>query len=228
MRILYDPAPTEGGGTETPPTPETKPVSAPTVDPALMQEIATLRSQVRELTAQDAERKATEQKAEDERRRKAGEFDQILKDRDEKAAAAERKATEATERARSYARNEALAKALSSHNLREGSADDLMELWSKEFTAEPVGDSWRVIAKDGRSVADVIGERLKSDRYANHLKAEGRSGGGGQQGGGNAAPTGNQGPKEGTYDFFVKGIRERMKPFQGHPLGDGKARTGFN
>lgn len=231
MRVLLDPDPAGAGGVtvETPhvEAPAAPPV-APPIDKATLAELAALKSRNRELEAKELARKEVEQKDADEKRRKAGEFDAMLKEREEQIKTERQKATEAEGRSQTYARDRELALALSTHNLRDGAADDLMELWGKEFEAEAVGGTWRVKSNDGRSVADVINERLKSARYAGFVKPDARAGGGGQSGG-TAAPnqTKSTAPVEGTYEHFMAKARESTVPPNGHPLGNGTSRFGL-
>lgn len=230
MRLLLDPTATDGGSevTSTPPAPTT-PVTPSGPDPAVLSELAAARSRLREFEAKEAQRKSDEQKAEDERRRKAGEFKEMIEARDADLATARAKAQEAEGRSKASIRTSTLATALAGHNLREGAAGDLVKLWADDFLTEADGDGWKVTAKDGRSVADVVNERLNSTRYAAFVKSDAKGGGGNQQGGGSAAPTQGKSdtPQEGTYEHYMLKARESTVPPSGHPLGNGTSRFGL-
>lgn len=97
-------------------------------------------------------------------------------------AAANARAEEATARASRFALDSQLAQAFGGHDLYEGSAEDLSELWRKDFEVTPDGERFQVRAKDGRTVSAVVAERLAQPRYSNHVRATSRHGAGGGAG----------------------------------------------
>lgn len=188
MRLLFDPAPGDGGGAATPNpealvVPPAEPVKppAPTPNP-LAADVAALRSKLAEFEAKEAERAEQTRLAEEKKLTEKGEFDKLLKQRDEQLASERKNAQASADRARTYALSSQLAIAFSAHDLYPGSSEDLSKLWRDDFEAVPDGDGFTVRAKDGRPVKDVIAERLASDRYANHVKATSRGGSGGGDG----------------------------------------------
>lgn len=199
MRILLNPEASLGGGTPaepilpvtaTPPVTEPAKPAAPT-PPApnpLAADLAATRARLAELEKAENDRTEQARLAEEEKLKAKGEFEKLIKQRDERLAAETKRAADAEERSKAYALDSQLAMAFSGHDLYEGSAEDLSELWRKDFEVTADGDKWTVRAKDGRPVKDVIAERLSLPRYSNHVKATSRSGAGG--GGGNTpAPT---------------------------------------
>jgi hypothetical protein len=200
MRLLLNPAPTDGGGATPPPAPEVKPTPAPVPTPpvsdpaaAMMAELAALRSQLNEFNTEKAAREQAKRQEEEQAAIRKGEFEKLLKQRESERDAEKARANEAIERSKGFALDRELAMALSRPDLMEYSAEELTALWRKDF--EVVADDrggWKVQTKDFRPLAEVVAERLGSPRYAKHLKAESRGGGGGGSGT-RPAPTPNPG-----------------------------------
>lgn len=174
------PAPAPTPKVETP-TPPPSPPAPPAVNP-LAADLAAARARLAELEKADADRAEAARLAEEKKLTEKGEYEKLIKQKDERLAAEAKKAEASEARARSYALNSQLALALAKHDLYEGSAEDLTKLWRDEFEAVPDGEGFVVRAKDGRNVADVIAERLATPRYSNHVKATSRSGSGGGDG----------------------------------------------
>lgn len=216
MRLLLDPDPNASGGNtpatpevtkaETPATPPTPPTPpAPPAPNPLAADLAAARARLAELEHADAERERVAREAEEEKLRNKGEFEKLIKQRDEQLNTERKKAAEAVERSKTYALKSAFFAELGKYDLVEGSAEDLYELWHKQFETVADGDGWTTRSPDGRPLADVINERLTSARYSNHVKAQSRSG----SGGGNGqvpAPTPNSTPAAPT-DPFERGLK---------------------
>lgn len=193
MLILLNLEASLGGGTPAEPVlpvtaaaPVTEPVKpvapAPPAPNPLAADLAATRARLVELEKADAERERLRIEAEEKKLVEKGEFEKLIKQRDERLAAEIKRATDAEERSKSYALDSQLAMAFSGHDMYEGSAEDLSVLWRKDFEAVPDGASFIVRSKDGRPVKDVIAERLALPRYSNHVKATSRSGSGGGAG----------------------------------------------
>lgn len=199
MRILRNLEASLGGGTPAEPvlnvtaTPPPKaeaatPPPAPPAPNPLAADLAATRARLAELEKAENDRTEQARLAEEEKLKAKGEFEKLIKQRDERLAAETKRAADAEERSKSYALDSQLAMAFSGHDLYEGSAEDLSVLWRKDFEVVLDGDKWAVRSKDGRPVKDVIAERLALPRYSNHVKATSRSGASGG-GGGTPAPT---------------------------------------
>lgn len=211
MRLLRNPESAEGvtppAPTPEPPKPEVPPTPppAPPAPNPLVADLAALRAQVAEFEREKAERERIAREAEEETLRKKGEFEKLIKNTNERLEAEKQRAAAAEDRAKAYALSTELALAFSNHDLVEGSAEDLTKLWREDFEAVPDGDRWSVRAKDGRTVKEVVAERLTSQRYSNHVKAQARSGSGG--GGGHVpSPTPNSTP-EAPADPFARHLQ---------------------
>ena len=91
--------------------------------------------------------------------------------------------THTEERAKRYAIDGELARALSSQPLVAGGAEQLTQLFRDHFIVEPHGNSFAVRTQDFKSPGDYIGAMLGRPEYAHFLRAanpnSGVSGGGG-------------------------------------------------
>lgn len=191
MRLLLNLEASLGGGapaepilnvTATPPVTEPAKPPAPPAPHPLAADLAATRAELAEFKKAEADRAEQARLAEEEKLKAKGEFEKLIKQRDERLATETKRAADAEERSKSYALDSQLAMAFSGHDLYEGSAEDLSELWRKDFEVVPDSDKWTVRSKDGRPVKDVIAERLALPRYLNHVKATSRSGSGGGNG----------------------------------------------
>jgi hypothetical protein len=92
------------------------------------------------------------------------------------------------ERAKHYALDGELARALGSQPLVPGGAEQLTHLLRDHFVVEQAGNSFQVRTQDFRSVGDYIGAMLGRPEYAHFLRAQNPVGGVGGVGG-QSAPT---------------------------------------
>ena len=96
---------------------------------------------------------------------------------------------QAEERAKRYALDGELARALGSHPLVSGGAEQLTQLLRDHFLVEPQGNSFHVRTQDFKSVGDYIGTILGRPEFAHFLRAQNPGGGSGSRGGALSAPT---------------------------------------
>jgi hypothetical protein len=146
-----------------------------------------VQSRLAQLEAQDRERQETAAAEKIKRMAEKGEHEQALQtQRDElkKQIDTERAARMAIEdRAKRYALDGELSRTLSNYPLVPGGADQLTELWRKQFAVEPQGDSFQVRTPNTLlSVADFVASQLASDSFRHFLRAQ--NPGGGTSGGG--------------------------------------------
>ena len=80
-------------------------------------------------------------------------------------------------RAKRYALDAELANALNSHQLADGSAEQLKSLFRGAFVAEPEGDTFKVRTPDFQSVGAYIGAMLGRPEYQKFLAAKNPGGG---------------------------------------------------
>ena len=108
----------------------------------------------------------------------------------EATIAAERRAREEVEeRAKRYALDGELGRALASQPLAVGAADHLTKILRDEFQVTPQGNSFLVQSKDFRSVGDYLGTLLGRPEYACFLRPQNAGGGTGGASATQAAPT---------------------------------------
>jgi hypothetical protein len=86
------------------------------------------------------------------------------------------------ERAKHYALDGELARALGSQPLVAGGAEQLTQLLRDHFVVEPQGNSFQVRTRDFKSVADHIGAMLGRPEFAHFLRAQNPGGGTGTTG----------------------------------------------
>jgi hypothetical protein len=96
---------------------------------------------------------------------------------------------QAEERAKRYALDGELARALGSQPLVAGGAEQLTQLLRDHFIVEPQGNSFHVRTQDFKAVGDYIGALLGHPEFAHFLRAQNPSGGAGGRGGALTAPT---------------------------------------
>ena len=96
---------------------------------------------------------------------------------------------QAEERAKRYALDGELARALGSQPLVDGGAEQLTQLLRDHFVVEPKGNTFHVRTQDFKSVGDYIGAMLGRSEFAHFLRAQNAGGGSGSRGGALSAPT---------------------------------------
>ncbi len=110
-----------------------------------------------------------------------GQVEQALRAQREQAERdlqAERAArVQVEERAKRYALDGELVRALASQPLVPGGAEQLAQLWRDQFLVEPQGNSFNVRSKDFRPVGEFIGALLDRPEYAHFLRAQNPAGG---------------------------------------------------
>jgi hypothetical protein len=192
----------------TPETPHTVPAST-AAQPALPQTVSIPLDQLNAFTAMQARLAKVE---EEQARREAaareeqvkilaakGQVEEALRTQREeaqRALEAERvQRAQVEERAKCYALDGELARALGSQPLVAGGAEQLTHLLRDHFVVEPQGNSFQVRTQDFRSVGDYIGAMLGRPEYAHFLRAQNPAGGTGGVGGQSTpTPAGNQAP----------------------------------
>ncbi len=200
--------PMKSASTVTPETPHPVPAST-AVQPALPQTVSIPLDQLNAFTAMQARLAKVE---EEQGRREAaareeqvkilaakGQVEEALRTQREeaqRALEAERvQRAQVEERAKRYALDGELARALGSQPLVAGGAEQLTHLLRDHFVVEPQGNSFQVRTQDFRSVGDYIGAMLGRPEYAHFLRAQNPGGGTGGVGGQSTpTPAGNPAP----------------------------------
>lgn len=92
------------------------------------------------------------------------------------------------ERAKRYALDGELSRALASQPLVPGGAEQLTQLWRSQLVAEPAGDSYAVRTPTFQSVGDFVAAQLAQPHYAHFIRST-NPGGAGATGAAQASPT---------------------------------------
>jgi hypothetical protein len=100
------------------------------------------------------------------------------------------------ERAKRYALDGELARALASQPLVQGGAEQLTQLWRNQFMVDAQGDSFAVRTPTFQSVTDFVSSQLAQPQYAHFLRSSNSGGTAGTSGGNLTTPTppANPGP----------------------------------
>jgi hypothetical protein len=93
-------------------------------------------------------------------------------------ASRDRRVAELEQSCKSAVRDRELATALAGKSLVAGAASQLIKLWREEFDAYEEGGAYKVTAKDGRTVGQVVNEWLASPEYSHFCLPTSRGGAG--------------------------------------------------
>ncbi len=102
----------------------------------------------------------------------------ILREQSEQQVQAERaRFTQVEERAKRYALDGELSRALAACNLVPGGAEQLTQLWRNQFLVDAQGDSFAVRTPTFQSVGDFVHQQLARPEYAHFVRAQNPGGG---------------------------------------------------
>jgi hypothetical protein len=166
--------------------PVTPPVVAPVAPPEWVAEFAKLRTEVETLRGERHTRQAGERDVEEKKLKDKGEYETLIRQRDDKIKTLTDTQTAREHRYRESARDQALTEALAATglSLTKGASTQLLKLWRDDFEVVEASDgSIKVQTKDWKTPAQVVKERLATEDYANFVLAGSKGGSGG--GGGN-------------------------------------------
>jgi hypothetical protein len=115
----------------------------------------------------------------------------LLREQSEQQVQAERaRLTQVEERAKRYALDGELSRALSACNLVPSGAEQLTQLWRSQFLVDAQGDSFAVRTPTFQSVGDFVQQQLARPEYAHFVRAQNPGGGtGGVQPSAQALPS---------------------------------------
>ncbi len=153
---------------------------------AVQARLATLEGEQRsrESAAREEQAKILAQKGEVENALK------MLRDQSESQLSSERARLAAVEeRAKRYALDGELSRALSSQPLVPGGAEQLTRLFRGEFMVDSQGDSFTVRTPTFQSVGDFVKAQLERPEFAHFVRASGQSGTAGTTGAHQTTPT---------------------------------------
>ncbi len=230
-----------------PPAPVTTPAPATpaaTPTPAVIpltneqfQEFVNDRARLRQMELDQQARERTAQEERTKHLMEKGQVEEALRLTKEQAQkdADELKSRHAqTEgRAKRYALEGELARALGSQPLVPGGAEQLTQLWRDQFSVQVEGDTFAVRTASMQSVGTFVAERLALPEYAHFVRANNPGGGAGtNQSAAQTVPTPaqNQMPEQqGELTMGLAAIKYAMenKAKQGDPRLDANAGFGF-
>jgi len=172
----------------------TAPTAAPMVSSATattQQTVTIPLEQIQAFTGMQArlaqlenEQRSRENAAQQEQARVLAEKGQVenalrmLRDQTEQQVQAERaRLAQVEERAKRYALEGELSRALAACNLVPGGAEQLTQLWKSQFTVEAQGDSFAVRTPTFQSVGEFVSQQLARTEYSHFLRAQNPGGG---------------------------------------------------
>jgi hypothetical protein len=230
------PAPT---GTITPPPTAPPAVTAPQTVTIPLEQLQTFTSVQARLATLEAEQRSRDETARAEQVKllaAKGEIEKALQTQREEAQKqidAERTSRAAVEeRAKRYARDGELSRALASQPLVPGGAEQLTQLWSSQFVVEAAGESFNVRTPTFQTVTDFVKAKLAAPEYAHFIRAQNPAGGtaGAPASGSLAAPTAPANPPPAAeIKTFSDAIILHVKENQQSAGNDGRTnpRVGF-
>jgi hypothetical protein len=96
----------------------------------------------------------------------------LAREQSEQALGAERqRLAQIEERAKRYALDGELSRALTSYNLVQGGAEQLAHLWRSQFVVDAQADSFAVRTPTFQSVNEFVSQHLARPEYAHFLRA---------------------------------------------------------
>jgi hypothetical protein len=146
-----------------------------------VQAFTTMQARLAQL---ESEHRSREQAIQQEQARAAAEKGDVekalrlLREQSDQQVQAERaRLTQVEERAKRYALDGELSRALSACNLVPGGAEQLTQLWRSQFLVDAQGDSFAVRTPTFQSVGDFVHQQLARPEYAHFVRAQNPGGG---------------------------------------------------
>lgn len=101
----------------------------------------------------------------------------MLREQSEQTLGAERqRLVQVEDRAKRYALDGEISRALSAHNLVQGGAEQLSQLWRSQFLVDTQGDSFAVRTPTFQSVGEFVSQQLSRPEYAHFVRASTQGG----------------------------------------------------
>jgi len=101
----------------------------------------------------------------------------MLRDQSDQAISAERQRfSQIEERAKRYALDIEVSRALTTYNLVPGGSEQLAHLWRSQFVVEAQGESFSVRTPTYQSVGEFVSQQLARPEYAHFLRASTQGG----------------------------------------------------
>ena len=168
----------------TAPTPSSATATTQQTVTIPLEQIQAFTSMQARLAQLESEQRSREQAAQQEQARilaQKGEVEnalRMLRDQSEQQVQAERaRLAQLEERAKRYALEGELSRALAACNLVPGGAEQLTQLWRNQFTVESQGDSFAVRTPTFQSVGEFVSQQLARTEYSHFVRAQNPGGG---------------------------------------------------
>lgn len=101
----------------------------------------------------------------------------MLREQSEQTLGAERqRLVQVEERAKRYALDGEISRALATQNLVQGGAEQLSQLWRSQFVVDTQGDSFAVRTPTFQSVGEFVSQQLARPEYAHFVRASTQGG----------------------------------------------------
>ncbi len=165
----------QGGPTTAPPSPAAAPPQTVTIPLDQLQAFTNIQARLAEM---EAAQRAQQEAAQQEQARvlaqkgQAEEALRMLREQSEQALSTERQRFSLIEdRAKRYALDIEVSRALGAYNLVQGGSEQLAHLWRSQFVVEAQGESFSVRTPTYQSVGEFVSQQLARPEYAHFLRA---------------------------------------------------------
>ena len=170
----------QGGPATASPSPAATTQQTVTIPLDQLQAFTSIQARLAEM---EAAQRAQQEAAQQEQARilaqkgQAEEALRMLRDQSEQAISAERQRfAQVEERAKRYALDIEVSRALNAYNLVPGGSEQLAHLWRSQFVVEAQGESFSVRTPTYQSVGDFVSQQLARPDYAHFLRASTQGG----------------------------------------------------
>jgi hypothetical protein len=169
-----------GGPATAPPSPTATTQQTVTIPLEQLQAFTSIQARLAEM---EAAQRAQHEAAQQEQARilaQKGEVEnalRMLREQSEQTLTAERqRISQIEERAKRYALDGEISRALAPHNLVQGGAEQLAQLWRSQFLVDTQGDAFAVRTPTFQSVSDFVSQQLARPEYAHFVRASTQGG----------------------------------------------------
>jgi hypothetical protein len=170
----------QGGPATAAPSPTATTQQTVTIPLDQLQAFTSIQARLAEM---EAAQRAQQEAAQQEQARilaqkgQAEEALRMLREQSEQSISAERQRfSQIEERAKRYALDIEVSRALTAYNLVPGGSEQLAHLWRSQFVVEAQGESFSVRTPTYQSVGDFVSQQLSRPEYAHFLRASTQGG----------------------------------------------------
>jgi hypothetical protein len=170
----------QGGQATASPSPTATTQQTVTIPLDQLQAFTSIQARLAEMeAAQRSQQEATQQEQARilAQKGQAEEALRMVREQSESAISAERQRySQIEERAKRYALDIEVSRALTTYNLVPGGSEQLAHLWRSQFVVEAQGESFSVRTPTYQSVGDFVSQQLARPEYAHFLRASTQGG----------------------------------------------------